>query len=141
MNNHAFAESSTGFALEPEDETGVITEIALVLITLCKVIAKPGKHIVELCRADGDRSAQRNIQTAPNDEIKRVIAGGERGDAGKLASLHQIRIRVGVRAAKECLHERLEVLPTILQDRAHVIGKQVPAALHGATLRARAIRR
>jgi hypothetical protein len=59
---------------EPENDAGLVTEVTLIRVASCKTIAKSGQDIIKLCKPKGDRLADRNIDAAPKDEIKGVVA-------------------------------------------------------------------
>src|SRR5262249_16290533 len=127
-------------AAEPENNTRVVAEIALVLLSLGKGVTEPGEHKIKLRGPDGEVSVHRNVEASPNDKIPGIVARVVRGGAGGLASLKQVLIRIGMGAAKQRLKERLEVRRTELENGSHVIGKKVALGFHSAACRARTIR-
>ena len=72
--------------LEAQNDSGLVTEIALVLIALSKGVPEPCQHIIELCRPDGEGMGQRNVDPYTNDEIERIVAGVIGGAASGLTS-------------------------------------------------------
>jgi hypothetical protein len=61
--------------LEPEHNAGLIPKVALVIIAGRKRIAETSEHVVELDGPDRDHVSDRNVDSAPNDEIKSIVAG------------------------------------------------------------------
>ena len=109
--------------LEPENDAGVISKIALVIVTACKVIAKSGQNKINLRRADSDIFCHRNIDPSADDEVPCIIAGVIGGDAVQLACLSQILVHVGVSASKESFYKRLEMRGAVFNDWTDVIGE------------------
>ena len=60
--------------LEPENDTSVVPEVALVVIPLSEIIAEPGQHIIKLPRPNSDGFAQRDVNSSANDEVKSIVA-------------------------------------------------------------------
>jgi len=83
-------------ALEPNNDSGLVSEIALILIACRKSVAETCKHEIKLCWSNRDRSRQRDIDASTNDEIERVVARVICRCASSLASLLKILICVGV---------------------------------------------
>jgi hypothetical protein len=57
-----------------ELNTRLIPKIALVVVAMCKVIAKAGQQVIELRWTDGDVFTQRNVDATADQEIKGIIA-------------------------------------------------------------------
>ena len=70
--------------LEAKNDSGLVTEIALVLVALSKGVPEPCQHIIELCRPDGHGMGHRNVDPSTNDEIERIVAGVIGGGASGL---------------------------------------------------------
>ena len=85
------------FRLEAELNTSLVSEIALVVVAVCKGIAKAGQHIVNLCRPDSDVFAKRNVDTSADNEVKRIVAG--RLTQGSTANGNTILVQISVKIA------------------------------------------
>jgi hypothetical protein len=68
-------DSQLQFPLEPEANTGLVSEIALIVVATRKAVTEPCQKIVKLYRPNGDRFGKRNIKATANDEVKGVVAG------------------------------------------------------------------
>lgn len=62
---------SSDTPLEAKNDSGLVTEIALVLIALSKGVPEPCPHIIELSRPDVEEIGRRNVDPSTNDEIER----------------------------------------------------------------------
>src|SRR5208337_2205586 len=67
--------------LKPELDTGLVTEIALVVVTPSEGSAKPGEEIIKLHWTNGDLRGNRNVDADADDEIESVVAGRLAGAA------------------------------------------------------------
>jgi hypothetical protein len=63
-----------GPQLEPENDSSVVPEVALVVIATSKAIAEPSQHKIKLCRPNGDGFAQRDVDSSANNEIPSIVA-------------------------------------------------------------------
>ncbi len=63
-------------ATEPEKQTGLVAEVALVVVALGERVAKAGQQVVKLGWPKGDVFAQWNVDATADDEIKRIVAWG-----------------------------------------------------------------
>ena len=86
--------------LEPENDSAVVAEVALVLVAMSKAVAEPREHEIKLRGPDGEVLGHRNVDASTDDEIEGIIAWVVGGDTGGLASLEQILVGIGVCAAK-----------------------------------------
>ena len=89
--------------LEPENNASVVTEVALVLIALGKVIAEASQHKIKLRRPDREVVANGNIEAPANDEIESIIGRGMRGGASTRAHanvMEEIVVSIGVGPSK-----------------------------------------
>jgi hypothetical protein len=68
--------------LEPENDTSVVPEVALVVIATTKAIAESSQHKIKLCRPNGDGFAQRDVDSSANNEIPSIIARSQGACAG-----------------------------------------------------------
>lgn len=62
--------------LEPENDARVVAEVALVVVAASKTVAKASQKKINLRRPNGDRFAQRDVESSTNDEIKGIVARG-----------------------------------------------------------------
>jgi len=108
---------------EPENDAGVISKIALVIVAGSKAVAKSGQYKINLCWAYGDILCHGDIDTSTDDKIPRVIAGVVGANALQLASLLQVLVSIRVSAAKKRFHEGLEVRGAVFDDWSYVIGE------------------
>ena len=60
--------------LEPELDTRLIPEVALILVSRGESVAKPGEHVINLRGPEGDGVRQRDIDTAADHEVECVVA-------------------------------------------------------------------
>lgn len=74
-------------ALEAKNDSGLITEITLVLVALSKGVPEPCQHKIELCRPDVEGMGDRNVDPSTNGEIERIVAGVIGGGASGLTGL------------------------------------------------------
>jgi hypothetical protein len=111
--------------LEPERDTGLIPEVALIVVATCKAGAESGQHIIKLCGPNGNRFGEGNIDASADYEIKGVVAWRTREDAESSTSLNQIPVNVRVGSAKQRLYEWLKMVSAQFEGRAHVVGEQV----------------
>jgi hypothetical protein len=121
-----------GATAESEDNSAVVAKIALILIALSKIIAEAGQHKIKLRRPDRNVSANWDIKSATNDEIKSVVAWIARCTAGSLAGFEEVLISIGMRSTKHDFYERLEVWRTMLEDGSYVVGEQIGVCLNRA---------
>jgi hypothetical protein len=114
-----------GAAAESEDNTAVVAKITLILIALSEIIAEAGQHKIKLRGPDRNVSANWDIKSATNDEIKSVVAWIARCAASSLAGFEEVLIRIGMRPTKHEFYEWLEVWGTILEDGSNVVREQI----------------
>ncbi len=126
-------------AAESEDNTAVVAKIALILIALSETIAEAGQHKIKLRRPDRNVSADWDINSATNDEIKSVVAWIGRCAAGSLAGFEEVLIRIGMRSTKHGFYERLEVSGTVLKNGSYVVREQIGVCRNPAAYWARAV--
>ena len=124
---------------ESKDNTAVVAKIALILIALSETIAEAGQHIINLHRPDRNVSADRNINSPTNDEIKSVVAWIGRCAAGSLAGFEEVLIRIGMRSTKHGFYERLEMSGTVLKNGSYVIREQIGVCRNPAAYWTRAV--
>ena len=93
--------------LEPELNARLVAEVALVLVSACESVAKPGKNVIDLRRAEGDGVRKRNIDTAAEHEVKCVVTRIVDDAGHKLVAEVAVKARVG--AAKQCFSKRFEM--------------------------------
>src|ERR1700739_133785 len=101
---------------ETDNDSGLIAEIALVLVAVRKTVAEARQHKIKLRRPNGKRFGHGNIDPTTDDKVERIVAGVGAADTGRLTSLDQILISIGVSAAKQGLHERLEMFRAEFQN-------------------------
>jgi len=97
--------------LEAKLNTGLVPEVALVVVAMRKVVAKPSQQVLELRWTDGDVLVHGNVDASADQEIKRIVAWGLAGDtAAKFgAVLEKISVKIAVRSAEQGLDERFKV--------------------------------
>ena len=59
---------------EAEQNSRLISEVTLVVVTSSKAIAKARQQVINLHGANGDCPANGDVDTAADDEVKRVVA-------------------------------------------------------------------
>lgn len=122
-----------------ENDTSLEPEVALIVVTICEVVAKSREHIVELPGPDTDVMAYRYVEPAANDEVKRVIAWRTRSGTSSLAGLKQISVNIRVSSTKHRFNKGLVVHRPILEDGADVVCKQIAARNYVASRRTRTV--
>jgi hypothetical protein len=60
--------------LEPENDSSVVPEVALVVVATTKAIAESSQHKIKLCRPNGDRFGQWDVDSSSNNEIPSIVA-------------------------------------------------------------------
>jgi hypothetical protein len=65
--------------LEPENDTCVIPEVALVVVASGKAVSEPSENEIKLRRPDGDGFAQWDVNSSANNEIPSIIARSRGG--------------------------------------------------------------
>jgi hypothetical protein len=113
--------------LEPDDNSSLVPEVALIVVATREGIAKAGQQVVKLHWSDGDVFVDRYVDASTNDEIKGIVARGLAGDdtASRTAVLVKIPVEIAVSAAEQSLSKWLEMLHAELEDRTNVVGEQV----------------
>ena len=105
----------------------MVSEIALVVIAVCKGIAKTGQHIVNLCRPDSDVFAKRNVDTSADNEVKRIVA--RRLAQGSAANgntiLVQISVKIAVCSTEHSLNKWFEMRSPEFYDGTNVVGEEI----------------
>ena len=124
---------------ESKDNAAVVAKIALILIALSETIAEAGQNKINLGRPDRNVSADWDINSATNDEIKSVVAWIGRCTAGSLASFEEVLIRIGMRSTKHGFYERLEVSGTVLENGSYVVREQIGVCRNRAACWTRAV--
>jgi hypothetical protein len=71
----ACEDSQLQLPLEPETYTGLVSEIALIVVATRKAVTEACQEVINLNRPNGDRFGKRNVKATANDKIKGVIAG------------------------------------------------------------------
>jgi len=111
--------------LEAELNTGLVPEVALVVVAMREVIAKAGQEIVKLCRPYGEVFAQRNVDASADDKIKRIVAGRRAEIRAARAELVNISVEIAVSSTEQGLNKWLNMRSAEFYDRTNVVGKQV----------------
>ncbi len=84
-------------------------------------------------------SANWDIKSSANDEIKSVVAWIACRTAGSLAGFEEVLIRIGMRSTKHDFYKRLEVWGTMLEDGSYVVREQIGVCLNRAAYWTRAV--
>ena len=110
-----------------ELNTSLIPKIALVVVTMRKIIAKAGKQIIKLCWTDSNVFAHRNVDASADEEIKSIVARRLAGDkAAKYGAVPvKIAVKIAVRSAEQGLNKWFEVRSTEFYDGPYVVSKQI----------------
>ena len=120
--------------LETELYSSLVPEVALVVVPVGKVIAKPGQQVLELRWPDGDVLIHWNVDASTNEEIKGIIAGGLAGDetARSRAGTVEIPVEIAVSSAEQGLDKWFEMRNAEFYDRTNVVGEQIALGRYGA---------
>lgn len=127
--------------LEPENNSSLVPEIALVVVATREGIAKTGQQVVNFNWPDGDVFVDRYVDASADDEVKRIVAGRPAGDdtACRTAVLEKIPVEIAVSSPEQRLGKWLEVGHAVFKDRATVVGEQITLRRNDAIRRATAI--
>jgi hypothetical protein len=60
--------------LEAELDTGLVPEVALVVVAMLKAISKARQQVSELRWSNGDVFPHRDVDASTDQEIKRIVA-------------------------------------------------------------------
>ena len=102
----------------------MVTQIALVEVTVCESIAETREHVVQLDWPERNRLRDGDVDAAANDKIKCIIARRPHNDAPRTV-FRQIDIYVRMRAAKHRFDEGLDVRCPEFNYWPNVVGKQI----------------
>lgn len=129
LRNHCAA-----VPLETELYSGLIPEVALVVVALGKVIPEASQQVLELRWPDGDVLVYGNVDAAADEKIKRIVAWGLAGDEtpSSITGTVKIAVKIAVSAAEQRLNKWLEMRKAEFYDRTNVVGEQIALSRHGA---------
>jgi len=125
--------TSNSVHLELNYNSGLVAEVALVVVATRERITKARQKIVNFHWADGEAFVDGNVDAAADDEIKCVVAGALAGDDAALrnAVLVKIPVEIAVRSAEKSLNEWLKMLHADFCDRTNVVGEQITLSRNG----------
>ena len=109
--------------LEPELNTGLVSEIALILIAFGESITKPGQHIIGLNWSDSPMVRNWNVQATADHEVPCVVAWVVHNAGGEPSA--KVAIKAGVGPAKQNFAEGFKMLRAKLEYGTHVVGEQI----------------
>src|SRR5258706_4950706 len=117
--------------LKPKNDSGLVAEVALVVVAACEIIAETSQHIIDLCRSDRNVRTNLNVNSSANDEVKGIVAGTFRYDAAyTIVEYVSIKIRMG--SAKQSFDERRDGPSVELDLWTHVVGEEITRGSSGA---------
>jgi len=123
--------------LETENDSALVTEVALVVIAFGKVVAESRQHKVKLRWSDGNGVGHGNIDSSADDEVESIVAwilcASARTTRQRLASREKTLVCIGVGATEERFHKWFEMLCAVLEYRTHVVGEEIAARSKAAT--------
>jgi len=114
--------------LKTKYDACLVTQIALVEVTVCESIAETREHVVQLDWPERNRLRDGDVDAAANDEIKSIVARRPHDNASRTV-VSQIGIHVRMRAAKHRFDEGLDVQCPEFNYWPNVVARPIKNAL------------
>lgn len=118
---------------DAENDAGLESEVALVVIAGCKCTVKSRQNVIELGDSDVDIVVDWYVKPAADNKVESVVARGGDGLTDALTGLEQVAVNVRVRSTEHGFDKRFIVFRPVFQDGTDVVSEHIAACNDAAS--------